>query len=199
MTIRSSVRLLLEASAAAVAVCAVGASAADASVERAGGAPHGRHQPYRAVDGSRADSSCRFSLDGHTWQEASQIRDSALAVGGDKAVRIDVHAGHGASCTRGSTWQTSGKQELVGFDTDSLARGTTDSLRTAVPAKECFAQIDLYRGSVKHGGTTARLPEGPDHPIFNGILIAAWHGGTQVCTDTPALTPPAATAPPPPP
>jgi LPXTG-motif cell wall-anchored protein len=175
----------------------VGVSAAYASDERAGGAPQGSYQPNRAADGSRVGSSCTFSLDGHTWHEAGQVRDSALTVGSDKKVRIDVRAGDGKSCTvslasystHGSTWQTSGEQELVDYDTVSLGQGTTGSLRIAVPSQDCFAQIDLYRGSVKHDGTTAPLPEGPDHPVFNGVLIAAWHGGTRVCTNTPTPTP----------
>ncbi|MFB7294019.1 hypothetical protein [Actinacidiphila glaucinigra] len=205
-TSRSTLMLLLGTGAAALTVLTVGSTTAFAAGQQPS-ARQGAFQPSPNTAKNQAPE-CRFSLDGRTWIPAAKVQSSDLIVGSDRKVRIDVSANGGGSCTvslasygaQGPTWQTSGKQVFQDFATVSLAHGATGSLTISVPEPECFAQIDLYRGNVKHDGITAPLPEGPDHPVFNNDLITAWRGGTHTCTPTPPAsntpsTPPTTTPP----
>ncbi|MGW4547988.1 LPXTG cell wall anchor domain-containing protein [Streptomyces violaceorubidus] len=190
--------------AAALAVTAIGATTAHATDRHPDAAGHTSYQSSPGAGKNNADS-CRFSLDGDTWMSAAQFRTGALASDRTGNVHIAVRGGEGDTCTvslasygaQGSTWQTSGKQVLLDFDTVTVAHRVTDTLDITVPGPDCFAQIDLYVGDTKHDGVSADLPEGPDHPVFGNGLIAAWHGGTKTCDTTqpsqPASVPPAST------
>ncbi|MEU4173446.1 LAETG motif-containing sortase-dependent surface protein [Streptomyces sp. NPDC026665] len=195
-------RFLIGTGAAALAVSAVGATNTYAADQQARGARGDTYQPSsNAARG--ATSPCQFTLDGNTWISAAETRTSRLTPDSDGKVHIGVRAGSADPCTaslasygaQGPTWQTSGKQVFVDFDTATLAHGATDTLDITVPGPECFAQIDLYRGDTKHDGKTGDLPEGPHHPVFKDDLIAAWHGGTKTCatSQSPAPAEPSAT------
>nr|BFD87960.1 hypothetical protein StreXyl84_73610 [Streptomyces sp. Xyl84] len=159
----------------------------------------GAFHPNPNAAGSRVDSPCQFSVNGHDWLPSSEARKLSLASGADGKLHIGVRAGKWDSCTvslaayltHGPTWQTSGKQEFLDFDTVKVSHGATGQLAITAPGKDCFTQIDLYRGDVKHDGKTADLPEGPNHPVFTGNLIAAWQGGSTVCQvpETPSTPP----------
>ncbi|MFF4903096.1 LAETG motif-containing sortase-dependent surface protein [Streptomyces sp. NPDC001068] len=188
---RAALRTAVGAGAAALAVTAMGVTAAHAAGTG--------YQPTPTAAKNDA-GSCRFSLDGHTWVSAAQFRTGALVPSGDGKVRIAVRGAQDHTCTvslasygaQGATWQTSGKQVFQDFDTVTVAGHESDTLDITVPRPGCFAQIDLYVGDTRHDGVSGDLPEGPDHPAFGNGLIAAWHGGTQTCAATPS-TPPAST------
>nr|WP_168720468.1 LAETG motif-containing sortase-dependent surface protein [Streptomyces sp. SAT1]ANO42256.1 hypothetical protein A8713_033920 [Streptomyces sp. SAT1] len=212
---------VLSTTAAVLIVSAGSTFSAYAASASGADAQQSSFHPNQKAAGSRADSPCRFSVDGHTWLPSSEARKLDLSSGGDGKLHIGVRAGKGDTCTvslaayltHGPSWQTSGKQEFLDFDTVTVSHGVTGHLAITAPGKDCFTQIDLYKGAVKHDGKTADLPEGPNHPVFNGNLIAAWQGGTTVChvpetpptpkptpsTSTPpteSTTPPAASTPP---
>lgn len=194
-TSRSVTMLLISAGAAAMTVCAIGSTTAYASGQQ----PRTGQSTYQPSpdSGKNQASECQFSLDGRTWIPAAKVQQSNLVAGSDRNVRIGVKANGDATCTvslasygaQGGTWQTSGKQVFQDFDTVTLTHGAIAALAISVPGPDCFAQIDLYRGNSKHDGIAAPLPEGPNHPVFNNDLIAAWRGGTQKCTASPSPTP----------
>ncbi|MFC4330778.1 LAETG motif-containing sortase-dependent surface protein [Streptomyces andamanensis] len=205
---------VLSTTAAVLLVSAGSTFSAYAASASGAGAQQSSFHPNQNAAGSRVDSPCRFSVDGHTWLPSSEARKLDLSSGDNGKLHIGVRAGKGDTCTvslaayltHGPSWQTSGKQEFLDFDTVTVSHGATGQLTITAPGKDCFTQIDLYKGDVKHDGKTADLPEGPDHPVFTGNLIAAWQGGTTVChvpetpsTPTPSAstsTPPAESTPP---
>jgi LPXTG-motif cell wall-anchored protein len=88
----------------------------------------------------------------------------------------------------GPTWQTSGTQAFLGWDTTTLdSKQPTATLDVSRTAPTCFGQIDLYGNGTKYDGTTGALPHYPDSATPTN-LITAWNGG-KACSATP--TPPA--------
>ncbi|QIQ04149.1 hypothetical protein [Streptomyces liangshanensis] len=207
---RVTVWRLLGVSATAVALSAVAATSA-----YAGDCPGGRgwdkghasdYKPGTGAGVKTATDRCEFSLDGVAWKASVQVDDLNLKPSGDGKVHVKVRsAGDAASCTAslasyrtfGPTWPTSGKQVFHDFDTVNVKAGATDTLDIAVPDAGCFAQVDLYRGSVKFDGRTdandgfehGDLPIGPERPVIKDKLIASWNGGTKDCTTQTVPTP----------
>ncbi|MFB7601065.1 LPXTG cell wall anchor domain-containing protein [Streptomyces sp. NPDC056160] len=204
----SALGSVLSTTAAVLIVTAGCTVSAYAASPQASGTQQGAFHPNPNAAGSRVDSPCRFSVNGHDWLPSSEARKLSLPPASDGKLHIGVRAGKWDDCTvslaayltHGPTWQTSGKQEFLDFDTIKVSHGTTGHLTITAPGKDCFTQIDLYRGDVKHDGKTADLPEGPNHPVFTGNLIAAWQGGTTVChvPQTPSTPPPVPSKPTPP-
>ncbi|KUO21286.1 LAETG motif-containing sortase-dependent surface protein [Streptomyces dysideae] len=208
MSIASHVtaRRLLGTGAATLALCA--ATVASASGAFATG-PHGgdgwnsggTYKPGTGAGTETVTDRCQFSLDGNNFYDSVKVDDQNLKVTEDGKVHIKVRtAGNATTCTaslasylaHGPSFGTSGEQVFVDFDTVTVKPGQTDSLDIAVPDAGCFAQIDLYRGSVKFDGKLdandgfehGDLPKGPDRPVIKDKLIAAWNGGTKDCTVT---------------
>lgn len=214
---RVTLRRLLTTGAAALTISAFAATSAYAS-----GCPGGQgwdttHQggykpgngPGPANPASTADQ-CEFSLDGNSWASYVKVDDLTLKPGADGKVHVQVRvAKDAANCTaslasyrtHGAKWETSGKQVFHDWDTVSVKSGGTDTLDVSVPDVGCFAQVDLYKGSIKYDGGTGAghglLPEGPNGAVIKDKLITSWNGGSKDCTaqvvpSSPATTPPAA-------
>ncbi|WP_327236001.1 LPXTG cell wall anchor domain-containing protein [Streptomyces sp. NBC_01317] len=213
---------LLGVSAAAVALSAVAATSAYAGDCPGGdGWDKGHPSDYKPGTGAgvkTATDRCEFSLDGVAWKASVQVDDLNLKPSEDGKVHVKVRAaGDAESCTAslasyrtfGATWATSGEQVFHDFDTVNVKQSVTDTLDIAVPDVGCFAQVDLYRGSVKFDGKKdandgfehGDLPIGPSRPVIKDKLIASWNGGTKDCTTqtvptptpTPTKTPPGTT------
>ncbi len=165
-----------------------------------------------AVPAQDLSGDCEFSLDGQAWAAAVKVDDMSLKPGADGKVHLQVRAASDrAGCTvslasyrtHGATWNTSGLQVFHDFDTVSVKGAETGSLDIAVPDAGCYAQVDLYRGSVKYDGVKdaedglvhGDLPEGPGRPVIKEKNISWWNGGTRDCTaDTAEPTPTATTS-----
>ncbi|MDN0200469.1 LAETG motif-containing sortase-dependent surface protein [Streptomyces sp. S.PNR 29] len=171
----------------------------------------GRYQPGTGAGTVTETDRCQFSLDGTNFYDSVKVDDQNLKPTEDGKVHIKVRtAGDATTCTaslasylaHGASFDTSGEQVFVDFDTVTVKPGQTESLDIAVPDAGCFAQIDLYRGAMKFDGKLdandgfqhGELPKGPDRPVIKDKLIAPWNGGTKDCTTTesqPPTTPPA--------
>ncbi|MFI0237861.1 LAETG motif-containing sortase-dependent surface protein [Streptomyces sp. NPDC016845] len=189
----------------AAAVCLVVAGGSGAWAHGTpGGEGWGRQdvRAYTAKDAIPAkDTSgdCEFSLDGKVWAAAVKVDDLSLKPGADGKVHLQVRpAQSSGGCTvslasyrtHGATWNTSGLQVFHDFDTVTVKSGDSGSLDIAVPDAGCYAQVDLYRGSVKYDGLTdandglvhGDLPQGPDRAVIKEKNVAWWNGGTRDCT-----------------
>ncbi len=204
---RVTARRLLGTGAAALVLCA--ASATTASSAWATGTPGGdgwksggAYKPGTGPGTETGTDRCQFSLDGTGFFDSVKVDDQTLRPTEDGKVHIKVRtAGDASTCTaslasylaHGATFNTSGEQVLVDFDTVTVKPGQTESLDIAVPDAGCFAQVDLYRGAVKFDGKLdakdglvhGDVPIGPDRPVIKDKLIAGWNGGTKDCATTP--------------
>ncbi|MDQ1017744.1 LAETG motif-containing sortase-dependent surface protein [Streptomyces afghaniensis] len=209
---RVTVRRLLGTGAAALALCAASATTAFATGTPGGDgwSSGGTYKPGTGAGTETGTDRCQFSLDGSNFFDSVKVDDQNLKPTEDGKVHIKVRtAGDATTCTaslasylaHGATFATSGEQVFVDFDTVTVKPGGTDSLDIAIPDKDCFGQIDLYRGAVKFDGELdakdgfehGELPKGPDRTVIKDKLIAAWNGGTKECELTP---PPAQSQPP---
>ncbi|MFD3531060.1 LAETG motif-containing sortase-dependent surface protein [Streptomyces sp. NPDC058664] len=189
--------------AAAVCLVVAGGSGAWAQGTPGGDGWEGQgaraYKAEEAVPAQDLSGDCEFSLDGGTWAAAVKVDDMTLKPGADGKVHVQVRpAKDSAGCTvslasyltHGATWNTSGLQVFHDFDTVSVKGGETGSLDIAVPDAGCYAQVDLYRGSVKYDGLRdandglvhGDLPEGPGRPVIKEKNISWWNGGTRDCT-----------------
>ncbi|MGW7254745.1 LAETG motif-containing sortase-dependent surface protein [Streptomyces sp. NPDC054834] len=208
---RATTRRLLGTGVATLALCA--ASVAAASAALANDAPGGdgwksggTYKPGTGAGTETGTDRCQFSLDGTDFYDSVKVDDQNLKPTDDGKVHVKVRtAGDASTCTaslasylaHGASFNTSGEQIFIDFDSVTVKPGQTDSLDIAVPDAGCFAQIDLYRGAVKFDGDLdakdgfehGDLPKGPDHPVIKDKLIAAWNGGTKDCTSTESATP----------
>jgi LPXTG-motif cell wall-anchored protein len=204
---RVTTRRLLGTGAATLALCAASVAAASGAFAtgKPGGDGWGSGSGYKPGTGAGTVTDtdrCQFSLDGTNFHDSVEVDDQNLKPTEDGKVHIEVRtAGDATTCTaslasylaHGPTFDTSGEQVFVDFDTVTVKPGRVDSLDIAVPDAGCFAQIDLYRGAVKFDGDLdakdgfqhGELPMGPDRPVIKDKLIAAWNGGTKDCTTTP--------------
>lgn len=175
----------------------------------------GGYESGQGAGTATAPDKCEFSLDGTKFASWVKLDDQNLKPTDDGKVHIKVRtAGKAETCTAslasyrtyGPDFKTSGEQVFHDFDTVAVKRGSTDSLDISVPDAGCYAQIDLYRGSVKFDGKLGEkdgfehgeLPKGPDRPVIKDKLIMAWNGGVKDCTklpEKPPTTPPPATPP----
>ncbi|WP_030665509.1 LAETG motif-containing sortase-dependent surface protein [Streptomyces cellulosae] len=214
---RVTARRLLGTGAAALVLCA--ASATTASSAWATGTPGGdgwksggAYKPGTGPGTETGTDRCQFSLDGTGFFDSVKVDDQTLRPTEDGKVHIKVRtAGDAGTCTaslasylaHGATFNTSGEQVLVDFDTVTVKPGQTESLDIAVPDAGCFAQVDLYRGAVKFDGKLdakdglvhGDVPIGPDRPVIKDKLIAGWNGGTKDCATTPPPQTPSTPAP----
>ncbi|WSQ10582.1 LPXTG cell wall anchor domain-containing protein [Streptomyces sp. NBC_01231] len=212
---RVTARRLLGTGAAALVLCAVSAptSWAHGTPGGDGWKSGGTYKPGTGAGTETGTDRCQFSLDGSNFFDSVKVDDQNLKPTDDGKVHVKVRtAGDATSCTaslasylaHGATFNTSGEQVFVDFDTVTVKPGQTESLDIAVPDAGCFAQVDLYRGAVKFDGELdakdgfvhGELPKGPERPVIKDKLIAGWNGGTKDCTTVPSEPPATPTSPP---
>ncbi|MEV2210825.1 LAETG motif-containing sortase-dependent surface protein [Streptomyces sp. NPDC050997] len=212
---RVSARRLLGTGAAALVLCAVSAptSWAHGTPGGDGWKSGGTYKPGTGAGTETATDRCQFSLDGSSFFDSVKVDDQNLKPTDDGKIHVKVRtAGDAESCTaslasylaHGATFNTSGEQIFVDFDTVTVKPGQTESLDIAVPDAGCFAQVDLYRGAVKFDGELdskdgfvhGEVPIGPERPVIKEKLIAGWNGGTKECTEVPSEPPATPTSPP---
>ncbi|MET8981273.1 LAETG motif-containing sortase-dependent surface protein [Streptomyces sp. NPDC004539] len=212
MSIARSVtaRRLLGTGVASLALAAASVAAASGAWATGGGngwQGGGQYKPGTGAGEKTEADRCQFSLDGTSFFDSVKVDDQNLKPSTDGKVHVTV-LGTGGTCTvslasylaHGPTFNTSGEQVFVDFDTVTVKKGQKDTLDISVPNSGCYAQIDLYRGAVKFDGKKdvqdgfehGDLPKGPDRPVIKDKLIAAWNGGTKDCTATeqPPANPP---------
>jgi len=211
---RVSARRLLGTGAAALVLCAVSAptSWAHGTPGGDGWESGGTYKPGTGAGTETATDRCQFSLDGSSFFDSVKVDDQNLKPTEDGKIHVKVRtAGDADSCTaslasyltHGATFNTSGEQIFVDFDTVTVKPGQTESLDIAVPDAGCFAQVDLYRGAVKFDGELdakdgfvhGEVPIGPERPVIKEKLIAGWNGGTKECTTAPSEPPATPTSP----
>lgn len=145
-----------------------------------------------------------YSLDdGKTWTDDGRmdkalvtkiqvrIKNDDVQKGCDYAVSLASYS------AEGPTWETSGAQKFLGWDTTKLNKSKkSDTLDVTSSAPKCFGQVDLYGNGKKYDGVENPLPHFKDAP-FPTELITAWNGG-KACEDTPTTPPttPATSKPP---
>ncbi|KOX20676.1 MULTISPECIES: LAETG motif-containing sortase-dependent surface protein [unclassified Streptomyces] len=166
----------------------------------------GSYKAADSVPSQDTSGDCEFSLNGDVWAAAVKVDDLNLKPAADGKVHVQVRPAAGSpGCTvslasyrtHGPTWNTSGLQVFHDFDTATVKNGATDSLDISVPDAGCFAQVDLYRGSVKYDGRHGAndgfehgdLPEGPNKPVIKEKNISWWNGGSRDCTAESTPTP----------
>jgi LPXTG-motif cell wall-anchored protein len=96
----------------------------------------------------------------------------------------------------GPSWQDSGHQDFLGWDTVTLGKSKTKAtLDVSQYAPTCFGQVDLYGNGIEYDGGSGEghgaLPHFPDSATPTD-LITAWNGGEK-CDQSPSPTPSATT------
>ncbi|MBV9024360.1 MAG: hypothetical protein JO362_11350 [Streptomycetaceae bacterium] len=156
-----------------------------------------------AGSGQCGSVSIAYSLDGgSTWPIDGRINGSAPAritvrLTGDVQQGCLYPVSLASYSAEGPTWQISGKQTFLGWDTtvlNSTQQQATLDVSAHLPS--CFGQIDLYGNATKYDGITGALPHFPDSWTPNN-LIAAWNGSAPCTQASPTPTPsPTPSAPP---
>jgi LPXTG-motif cell wall-anchored protein len=150
---------------------------------------------------AQADNGCgtaeiQHSVDGgQTWTEDGringdtppatiQVRLAKPAEGCDYTVSLASYS------AEGPTWDTSGTQQFLGWDTVTLNKDKPEAtLDVSSAAPQCFGQIDLYGNGTKYDGSSdaAALPHYPNS-VTPTNLITAWNGGHE-CQQSPSPSP----------
>jgi LPXTG-motif cell wall-anchored protein len=154
---------------------------------------------YATKGGDRCErATVEYSLDdGKTWTTKSRM-DEALVT----KIKVRLKETRKNTCeyavslasygTEGPTWQTSGKQTFLGWDTTKLNKEHPEATLDVSDHKpKCFGQVDLYGNGKKFDGVENPLPKYPNG-VFPNDLITAWNGGQKCETPT---TPPSSTPP----
>lgn len=99
----------------------------------------------------------------------------------------------------GPTWDTSGTQAFLGWDTTKLDhKKTKATLDVSAYAPSCFGQIDLYGNGTKYDGGQGKghgkLPRYP-YSATPENLITAWNGSAPCSTASPSPTAPVSESP----
>jgi hypothetical protein len=165
--------------AAAISVVALGSAQASATPQKCG------------------QVSIQNSKDGgQTWSTNGRLDGAAPAkisvrLTGDVQPGCAYPVSLASYSAEGATWETSGKQEFLGWDTVKLTSEKTEAaLDVSGFAPSCFGQIDLYGNGDKYDGTGGHaLPQYPS-VVTPDNLITAWNGGAA-CESTPSTPPPA--------
>lgn len=181
------------------AIGAIGLGSLTAALSVAG---IGTAQAHGGHDHGCGDLRIKVSVDGgQTWIGSGRIGDPAPAkitvrLQGEVRKGCDYAVSLASYSAEGPTWETSGTQAFLGWDTTVLNKDNPEhTLDVSGSLPPCFGQIDLYGNGNKYDGSDA------DHalPHYNDSLtpynlIAYWNGGS-VCT-SPSPTPSDTTTPP---
>lgn len=137
-----------------------------------------------------------YSVDGgQSWSQDTRLTgDTAptkfiVKLVGDAPQGCEFKVSLAYYSAEGATWETSGTQALLGWDTDTLSKSTPEvTLDVSGAQPSCFGQVDLYGNGTKFDGTSGNaLPHYPDTSTPTD-LIAPWNGGAA-CTTTPTPSP----------
>ncbi|MFG2632346.1 LPXTG cell wall anchor domain-containing protein [Streptomyces sp. NPDC048473] len=163
---------------AAISVVAFGSAQASATPQQCG-----QVRIENSKDGGQT-WSVNGRLDGAAPTKISVRLTGEVKQGCEYPVSLASYSAEGA------TWETSGKQEFLGWDTVKLNSEKTEaSLDVSAFAPSCSGQIDMYGNSNKYDGTGGHaLPQYPS-VITPDDLITVWNGGAP-CESAPS-TPPA--------
>lgn len=171
---------------------AVGASVTAAAISLAGASGAQAMQPAHSEECGNA--SVEYSVDGGaSWSTSGRITDQ---VHGRFLVRLTGTVGPGCEYpvslasyhTQGPTWDTSGVQTFLGWDTTVLSSTKLQAtLDVSAHLPLCFGQIDLYSNGHEFDGVHGPLPHYPA-AVFPHDLITAWNGSTP-CQATPSPKP----------
>jgi hypothetical protein len=176
-----------------IAVAGLGVVAATAAISVAGTGSALASGLVGSVQCGRA--SVAYSLDGgSTWATNGWINGSAPAritvrLNGDVEQGCTYPVSLASYSAQGPTWQASGEQAFLGWDTailNSTQQQATLDVSAHLPS--CFGQIDLYGNATAYNGITGALPHYPDSWTPTD-LIAAWNGSAP-CTKASSLPAP---------
>ncbi|MFJ2634161.1 LAETG motif-containing sortase-dependent surface protein [Streptomyces sp. NPDC087422] len=132
---------------------------------------------------------------GKTWSDNGRINDPAPT---KITVRLTDKVNKGCTyvvslasySAEGPTWDTSGTQAFLGWDTTQLDhKNTRATLDVSAYAPSCFGQIDLYGNGIKYDGGEGKghgkLPRYP-YSATPENLITAWNGSAPCSTPSPS-------------
>lgn len=148
-----------------------------------------RHRAGVRPVAERLRSGQQHSVDGgQTWSTDGRVNASAptkitVRLTGDVKSGCNYAVSLASYSADGGTWDTSGTQAFLGWDTTTLNSGNLEhTVDVSAFAPRCFGQIDLYGNGTKYDGSDQAhaLPHFPDSATPND-LITAWNGG-EVCT-----------------
>jgi len=153
----------------------------------------------QATGGSEkcSDLQVKYSIDGgQSWSQGTRLTgDTAptkfivkLVGKAPKGCEFNVSLAYYSA--DGPTWETSGTQALIGWETATLSKSKPEvTLDVSDVPPSCFGQVDLYGNGTKYDGAEGNgaLPHYPDVSTPDN-LIAPWNGGAP-CTGTPSPTP----------
>ncbi|SEO57309.1 LPXTG-motif cell wall anchor domain-containing protein [Actinacidiphila rubida] len=145
----------------------------------------GRVGIEHSVDGGQTWTT-NGRMDGDPQPATVQVRLTGIADDSKCSYTVSL-ASYSAE---GPTWETSGAQQFLGWDTTTLNAGNKEAtLSVKDTAPPCFGQIDLYGNGTKYDGSSdqAALPHYPNSATPTN-LITAWNGGHKCDEQT---TPPA--------
>ncbi|PWI42591.1 LAETG motif-containing sortase-dependent surface protein [Streptomyces sp. ICBB 8177] len=183
-TIGSAVVGALGIGAMAVAVSVAGVTSAQAA------------ERHHANNGQCGQVGVAYSLDGGaSWTTSGRINGSApgtieVKLTHDVAQGCQYPVSLASYSAQGPTWQTSGEQAFLGWDTTVLKQGhlqATLDVSTHLPS--CFGQIDLYGNGNKYDGVANPLPHYPDSATPTD-LITAWNGSAPCSSASPSPSSP---------
>ena len=173
---------LVGASALAVAISVAGTTGAQAA-QRVAGGECGQVGVEYSVDGG-ATWTTQGRVGGDTAPKTFQVRLSGQVTEG-----CQYPVSLAAYNTQGATWESSGEQKFLGWDTTVLSSAKTQAtLDVSAYPVSCFGQIDLYNNGKKFDGVQNPLPHYPDG-VFPHDLITAWNGAAPCASPTPSGTP----------
>jgi len=158
------------ASLAGLALCFLGASPA----------------AFAATSTAAATTGCTPSDVVVMHRTADLTTVSVQLASGSAGVSCDVSL-HSYE-TEGATWETSGTQTFLGFDSVHL---TTSPQTLTVPAPTCFGQVDLVIGTTRFDGTNGPLPRFPNG-VFPSSAVIDVQFVTKACgsgSPSPSVSP----------
>jgi LPXTG-motif cell wall-anchored protein len=161
---------------AALSLAGIGTAHAD------GGDQCGQLSIEHSQDGGQSWST-GGRIDGGTAPAKITVRlKGDVGKGCEYAVSLASYSAEGA------TWDTSGTQAFLGWDTTKLTGDNREhTLDVSAFAPSCFGQIDLYGNGNKYDGSDQdhALPHYPDS-LTPPDLITAWNGGSPCTTASPS-------------
>lgn len=141
--------------------------------------------------GPCADTDIEYSTDGgQTWTTNGRMDDAPhprldVRLAGFVQPGCRYQVSLASYSAQGPSWQTSGTQTFLGWDTTTLDSQTpTATLNVSAHAPTCFGQLDLYGNGLKYDGIQGPLPKYPN-AVIAADLITAWNGAIS-CGPTPS-------------
>lgn len=174
------------------AIGAIGLGSLTAALSVAGIGTAQAHDGHH--DQGCGDLHVQLSVDGgQTWINSGRIGDPAPAkvtvkLQGEVGKGCDYAVSLASYSAEGPTWETSGTQAFLGWDTTVLNKDNPQhTLDVSSHVPPCYGQIDLYGNGNKYDGSDAdhALPHYNDH-LTPYNLIAYWNGGSACTAPSPS-------------